>query len=338
MRNFLTSLLVAIATLLSAMPGALAQNAAAQGTTAQGTTDFPNRPIRFVLISSAGSGGDSIARLLSDKMAPILKTTFVLENKPGAAGAIASEIAARAAPDGYTILLGGYTTHVLLPTINPKLAYDAVRDFQPLGRIGTAAIMLMATNDFPANNLKELIAMARARPGLQYASWGNGSTGHFCGELLSQKRQMQMSHVPYKSVAQVVTDMMGGHIKLAYVDMATGSPLVKAGRMKALASCVSRTPNLPELVSYDDEGIDFDGMKVQPPMWGVYAPAATPRPIVDKLSGALKQVLDMPDVKAKLLDYGVTVAFMGGDELRESLKANIESWKAVARAGNITMD
>jgi len=306
--------------------------------TAHAQADYPSKPIRFVVISSPGAGGDTLARMLADKMAPLVKGTVIVDNKPGAGGAIAAETVAKAAPDGYTILLGGYTTHVLLPTVNPKLPYNAVKDFAPIGRIGTASILLVATNDFPANDLKELIALAKAKPGLQYASWGSGSTGHFCGELLNQKRRLQLSHIPYKGVGQIQNDLLGGHIKLAYVDMASGSPMVKAGRVKAIAACTSRSPSLPNVVSYEDEGIDFDGKRVTPPMWAIYAPAGTPKQMVDKLGSALKTVVEMPDVKARLLELGITAAFMGGQELRESLAASIESWKQIATTANITLD
>ena len=304
---------------------------------AQAPADYPSRPIRFVLISAAGSGGDALGRLLGDKMAPLIKGSFVMDNKPGASGAIAASDIARAAPDGYTIGIGGATTHVLLPASNPKLSYDSVKDFAPIGQVGTASILLIATNDFPANNVKELVALSKKSPGtVQYASWGIASTGHFCGELLNLRTQAQMSHIPYKSVVQIQTDMLGGHIKLAYVDMASGSPMVKSGKVKAITACTSRSPSLPDVASYDDEGIDFAGKRMGALRWALYAPAATPKPIVDKLSAALKQVVEMPDVKARLLDLGITSAFVGGDELRTMTAADIESWKQIAKAANIT--
>ncbi|RYF33788.1 MAG: tripartite tricarboxylate transporter substrate binding protein, partial [Comamonadaceae bacterium] len=171
---------------------------------------------------------------------------------------------------------------------------------------------------------------------VQYASWGIASTGHFCGELLNLRTQAQMSHIPYKSVVQIQTDMLGGHIKLAYVDMASGSPMVKSGKVKAITACTSRSPSLPNVASYDDEGIDFAGKRMGALRWALYAPAATPKPIVDKLSAALKQVVEMPDVKARLLELGITSAFVGGDELRTMTAADIESWKQIAKAANIT--
>jgi len=300
-------------------------------------SDYPSRPIKFVSISAAGSGGDTLTRLLADKMGPLLKGSFVVDNKPGASGAIATDYLAKSPADGYTIGIGGATTHVLLPASNPKLTYNSVKDFAHLGQVGTASILLIATNDFPANNVKELVALSKKAPGsVQYASWGIGSTGHFCGELFNLRTQAQMSHIPYKSVTQIQTDMMGGHIKLAYVDMASGSPMVKAGRVKAITACTSRSPSLPNVASYDDEGIDFAGKRMGALRWALYAPAATPKPIVEKLSTALKQVVEMPDVKARLLELGITAAYVGSDELRDMTAADIEAWKQIAKAANIT--
>jgi tripartite-type tricarboxylate transporter receptor subunit TctC len=307
--------------------------------TAQAADDYPSRPIRFISISAPGSGGDTLVRLLADRMGPLLKTSFVVDNKPGASGAIATDLLAKAPPDGYTVGIGGATTHVLLPASNTRLSYDSVKDFTHLGQVGTASILLVATKDFPANNLKELVALSKKSPGsVQYASWGTGSTGHFCGELVNLRTEAGMSHIPYKSVAQTMTDMMGGHIKLAYVDMASGSPMVKDGRVKALAACTSRSPSLPDVASYDDEGIDFAGKRMGALRWALYAPAGLPRPVADKLSAALQQVVEMPDVKARLLDLGITAAFVGSDALREMTVADIAAWKRIAQAAKISSE
>jgi len=303
---------------------------------AQAQGGYPEKPIRFVLGTGAGSGADTVARLLADKMGPLLNGTFVIDNRPGAGGSIAAEAVARAAPDGYTMLLGGYTTHVLLPTINSNLPYDPIKDFTPIGSAATASILVVANNDFPANNLKELMALAKSKPGLQYASWGNGSTGHFCAELLNQKRQLGMEHIPYKTTSQIVTDVIGGHVQLAYLDVASGAPMVKAGRAKAIGQCVSRNAVLPDVGSYEDEGIDVDGMKVSPPMQAFFFPANTPKPIVDKVAAALKTVLEMPDVKARMLEMGNIAAFENGETLKAHLISDAKAWKIIAERANIT--
>ncbi|HRO59447.1 MAG TPA: tripartite tricarboxylate transporter substrate binding protein [Burkholderiaceae bacterium] len=301
--------------------------------------NYPERPIRFISISSAGSGGDVLTRLMAEKMAPHLNNAaFVVENRPGASGGIATELAARAAPDGYTILLGGFTSHVLLRAVNPKLAYDPVTDFDPIGRIGTASILMVAVNDFPASNLKEFVDYARANPNVQYASWGTASTGHFCGELLRQKMNLQMQHVPYKSVAQIQTDMLGGHVKLGFVDMASGSPFVKSGRVKALGSCTSRSPSLPQVGSYEDAGIDFGDERGTPPMWAIYAPKGTPKDRLEKLSEALQKVVSDPAVQTRLLELGIDADFLGTEDMREALVAGIAAWRKIGTQGDIRID
>ena len=305
--------------------------------TAQDT--YPERPIRFISISSAGSGGDTLTRLMAERMAPHLNNAaFVVENRPGASGAIATELAASAAPDGYTIMLGGFTSHVLLRAVKPKLAYDPVTDFDPVGQIGTASILMVAVNDYPVSDLKEFVDYARANPNLQYASWGTASTGHFCGELLRQKKDLQMLHVPYKSVAQIQTDMLGGHIKLAFIDMASGTPLVKSGRIKALGSCTSRSPSLPDVGSYEDAGIDFDGERGTPPMWAIYAPKGTPKDRLEKLSDALRKVVAEPDVKARLIDLGIDANYLDTEAMREALAAGISAWRKIGTEGEIRID
>ena len=317
----------------------LAAVAFAAACGAQAQADYPSKPIRFITISAAGAGGDAIARLFAEKMAPILKTSIFVDNKPGAAGAIGVDAGAKAAPDGYTILLGGFTSHVLLPAVRPKLSYDPPKDFDPIGQIGTASIVLIAPLDHPANNVKELIALAKARPGeLLYGSWGIGSTGHFCGELLGQRAQVKWTHVPYKSMAPLQNDVLGGQIKLGFFDTASGAALMKTGRVKALGMCVARSPSMPEVRGFEEDGIDFSGKTVTQPMWAVYAPAGTPRPIVDKLSDALRQSLEMPDVRERLLSFGVKVEFLGTEPFRKVLADGIQQWREIARKSDIVID
>jgi tripartite-type tricarboxylate transporter receptor subunit TctC len=330
---------ILILTAALAACGLAAQMQAHAQVQAQTAADYPSKPIRFVLISAAGSGGDTLGRLLAEKMAPLIKGNFLVDNRPGAGGSIAIDLVAKAPPDGYTITLGGATTHVLLPASNPKLPYNPVKDFAPIGQVGTAAIVMIAANDVPANNLKELVALSKATPGgVQYASWGNGSTGNFCGELINIKTGAKMQHIPYKSVTQIQTDILGGHVKVAFVDMASGTPMVKAGRVKAITTCTSRSPSLPGVASYEDDGIDFSGKRMGAFRWAMYAPAGTPKPVVDKLAAALHQVVEMPDVKARLLDLGIQSAFMGGDELQDATGKDIEAWRSVAKEAKITND
>lgn len=302
---------------------------------AQEATDFPKQPIRIVTGSSAGSGSDIVARYIGLKLTPLLGQTIIVENKPGAAGTLGTAYVAREKPDGYTLTVGGASTHMLSAALNPKLSYDPVKDFATIGQIGTAGILLIANKNFPGNSLKDIVAMAKAKPGsLQYASWGNGSTGQFCGEVFNQLAGVKLEHIPYKSIPQVITDVEAGHMQLGFSDISSGTAFVKAGKVKGIATCGSKSPALPNVTSYSDQGIPFDRTF----RWGLYAPKGTPKPIVDRLSAALKNVLEQPDVVARLLELGITAAFTPGEELANVTARDIEAWKVVARDANLKAD
>ena len=322
MRSTLATLLMALsATALAAPDGA------AHG--------YPDRPIRMLLPFSAGGGGDILGRFLAERLSARLHQPVVVENKPGAAGTIGTHAVATSAPDGYTIMIGGMSTHQLAPATYARLPYDPVRDFQSLGAIGSSSIVMVASNSYPANTLTEAIALAR-RQGtpIQYASWGAGSTGHFCGEVLRQKTGIAMQHVPYKGTSQIITDILGNHIAVGFVDMVTATPFVKDGKVKALAVCTRRSPSLPQVPSYKEQGVDFD----RELNWAAYVPARTPKPIVDKLSTALEATLKEPEVVNKLLSLGISARYQSGAEQQATNVRDIPMWKEIARQANISLD
>lgn len=308
--------------------------AAAFAVTAQ-PADYPSKPVKLLLPFSAGGGGDVLGRLLAERMGKRMNQTVIVDNKAGAAGTIGTHAVAMAPPDGYTIMIGGMSTHTLAPAVYPKLPYDPVKDFATIGRIGTSSIAMVATNDFPASSLKDFIALAKDKPGmLQYASWGLGSTGHFCGEVLAQKAGIKMTHVPFKGTAQIMTDMLGGHIQIAFVDMATATPFVRDGKVKALAVCTQRSPSMPQVASYKEQGVDFD----QTLGWVMYAPAGTPKPILDKLSAALQATLKEPDVVAKLLTLGITADYLPGDDQAAANARDIPVWRKIAQDADLKLE
>ena len=298
---------------------------------AEDSTDYPARKIRMLLPFAAGGGGDVIGRLLADSMGKRLGQTIFIENRTGAGGTIATQQVATSPADGYTITIGGMTTHVLAPAVYASLPYDPIKDFTTIGRIGTSAILLVATRDFAANDLRGLIEMTKKGEPVQYGSWGVGSTGHFCGEILSQRAGIRLEHVPFSGVAKVTNDLLGGHISLGMVDMATGTPFVRDGQLKALAACGERSPSLPQVGSYKDQGIDFERSL----SWVMYAPAGLPGPVAQKLSTALKQSLAEPEMVEKLLALGVTAGFVSGDQQRDINARDIEAWKQVASEARI---
>lgn len=293
---------------------------------AEDATDYPSRKIRMLLPFAAGGGGDVIGRLLADKMGKRLGQTIFIENRTGAAGTIGAQAAATSPPDGYTITIGGMTTHVLAPASYVSLPYDPIKDFTTIGRIGTSSILLVATNDFAANDLRGLIELSKKGDPILYGSWGVGSTGHFCGEILSQKAGVRLEHVPFSGAAKLANDLLGGHIKLGMLDMATGTPFVKDGKLKALAVCGGRSPSLPQVGSYKEQGVDFERSL----SWVMYAPAGIPDPIAKKLSAALKEAVGEADIVDKLLALGVTADFIPGDQQRDINASDITAWKKVA--------
>jgi tripartite-type tricarboxylate transporter receptor subunit TctC len=315
------TMMLSLMNLLSVSTSARAEDAA----------DYPSRKIRMLLPFAAGGGGDVIGRLLADKMGKRLGQIIFIENRTGAAGTIGAQQAATSPPDGYTITIGGMTTHVLAPASYVSLPYDAIKDFTTIGRIGTSSILLVATSDFPANDLRELTEMSKKGDPLQYGSWGVGSTGHFCGEILSQKAGIRLEHVPFSGAAKLANDLLGGHIKLGMLDMATGTPFVKDGKLKALAVCGGRSPSLPQVGSYKDQGVDFERSL----SWVMYAPAGIPDIVARKLSAALKEAVDDPEIVEKLLALGVTADFVPGDKQRDINVSDITAWKKVAAEAKI---
>jgi len=318
--NFRTTML-ALLTLVLAAGSARAEDA----------SDYPNRKIKMLLPFAAGGGGDVIGRLLADKMGKRLGQTIYVENRTGAAGTIGTQMVATSPADGYTIMIGGMTTHVLAPASYASLPYDPIKDFTVIGRIGTSAILLVAAKDFPANDLRGLIAMAKKGDQILYGTWGVGSTGHFCAEILSQKAGIRLEHVPFSGAAKLANDLIGGHIKLGTLDMATATPLVKDGQLKALGTCGDRSPSLPDVASYKDQGIDFERSL----SWVMYAPAGIPDVAAKKLSAALKDSIAESDMTEKLIALGVTADFIAGEKQRDINASDIEAWKVVAREAKI---
>lgn len=317
---------------LGAVLAAACAVAAAQPAAA--SADYPNKPVHLLLPFSAGGGGDVLGRILADRMGKRLNQSIFVDNKPGAAGTIGTHAVATSPADGYTITIGGMSTHTLAPATYPKLPYDPLKDFATIGRIGTSAIVMVAAKDFPANDIKEFVALAKAKPGVQYASWGPGSTGHFCGEVLAQKAGVQLTHVPFKGASQIMTDILGGHIGVGFVDMATGTPFVKEGRVKALGVCTQRSPSLPDVASYKEQGIDFDKTL----SWVMYAPAGVPKPIVDKLAGALQATLKEPEVVSKLVALGITADYLSGAEQATANAIDIPIWRKIAQDANLKLE
>jgi tripartite-type tricarboxylate transporter receptor subunit TctC len=270
------------------------------GALAQG---YPAKPIRFVVPYAAGGPLDLIARAIGQKMAESTGQPVVVDNKPGAGGNIGADIVAKAAPDGYTIVMGAVATHAINPTLYPSIPYDAVRDFTPVAMVAVVPNVLVVNPSLPARNVQELIALARAKPSyLNFGSGSTGSTGHLAGELFNTLAGVKMVHVPYKGGAPAMADLLAGQVQLMFDNLANALPQVRAGRLRALAVTTAQrsafAPELPTLAEAGVPGFDLSTW------FGVFLPGNAPRDIVVRLNAEVNKALNAPDMRSRLEKMG----------------------------------
>ncbi len=290
------------------------------------------KPIKMIVPFAAGGGTDLVARALAEKLGAALGQTIIVDNKPGASGVIAMEAAAKSAPDGYTLVLGSASTVVVNPAVLPDLPYDPVKDFEHLGDVGSGSVVLVAHPDFPVKDLRDVIALAKAKPGeLNYGTWGNGSTGHICAEMVRAATGIQMTHVPYKGAAPVLNDIAAGHIKLGFADVQSVVPMAKSGKVKVVASCARRSINFPDVPGYVEQGVPFDFVW----RYDLMAPAKTPQPIVDRLHAELMKVLAMPDIKARWIEFGMTPSTISPADLKAQTGRDVAALTKLARDAGV---
>lgn len=267
--------------------------------------DWPSRPIRLVVGYVPGGGTDVVARLLAARLSEQLKQSVVVENRAGASGTIAADYVAKAAPDGYTLLMGHSIANVIAPNVLPKVNYDPARDFTAIRYVGYVPnVLVVNPARVPATRVPELIALARQQPGkLTYASSGIGSTQHLAGVLFGKITQTSMTHVPYKGSGQAVSDLLAGNVDMNFDTMPSVLEHIRAGKLRALAiSTPQRVPQLPDVPTFSEAGIrGFDVTN----WYAVMGPKGLPAPIVDKLAKALAEVVAAPDTHAKLVAQGV---------------------------------
>jgi tripartite-type tricarboxylate transporter receptor subunit TctC len=295
--------------------------------------DYPNKPIRMIVPYPPGGGTDVVARIVNEKLSLELGQSIVIDNKGGAGGSVGTEIASKAPPDGYTILLT-LSSHTINPKLFPKLGYDVERDFIPISLAASIPQILVANPSVPASNMQELLAWMKANPGkVNYASVGVGSPAHIAGELLKLKSGVQMTHVPYKGGGPAMTDVIGGQVQLAIVSMPAALQFVKAGRVKALAvASAKRSASAPEVPTIAEGGLDV----VVESWYGVLVPAKTPAPIVARLNAAMVKVLALPDVKEKLFAQGAEAVSNTPAEFEAIIKDELGKWEYVIREAKIT--
>jgi tripartite-type tricarboxylate transporter receptor subunit TctC len=298
----------------------------------QPAPDYPTKPVRFIVGFTPGGGSDIVARLLGQKLTETWGQAVVVDNRPGAAGMIANEIVAKAPADGYTILVIS-ASFTINPALQRSIAYDPVRDFAPVTLASSAPYVLAINPAVPAQSVKDLLALAKARPGkLNYASAGTGSTLHLAAELFKSLAQVDIVHVPYKGAAGI-PDLIAGAVQMTIAGPPQTLPHVKAGRLRALGvTTIKRSAVLPELPTIAESGVP--GYEVDS-WYGVLAPAATPKPRVDRLSAAITQALAEPDVKERFAAQGLEPRGTSPEEFAGYVKTDLVKWAKVVRAAGI---
>lgn len=314
---------VAIALLLTGLTAthALAQSGGESG-------DWPKRVIRLIVTAAAGSAGDTVCRIVAQKLSERIGQQFVFDNRPAAGGTVASEAIARSAPDGYTIGLMTTSTHAIAPIFTAHLPYDPVKDFAPITMIGSAPYVLAVYPGLPAKTVAELIALAKAKPKqLNNGVFGTTSLGYLAGVLFEQQSGVAFNHVSYRSSAQAVIDAVAGRVDLQFSTLAPAIPLIREGKLRALATTgARRVDSLPEVPTLAESGLP--GYDVA--LWmGLTAPAGTPQPIIDRLNREMHDILGLADVKEKLLQVGMVTEPAGPAAVTARVREDTAKWRAV---------
>jgi tripartite-type tricarboxylate transporter receptor subunit TctC len=294
------------------------------------TTGFPDKPLRFIVGFTPGGPSDILARALGQKLADLWAQQVVIENRPGAGGNIAAELVARSAPDGTTWLLGNNSILATNQSLYRKLAYDPVKDFAPVVLVAIQPNILVVNPGVPAGSVKELIALAKSKPGeLNYASSGSGAAAHLAGELFKAMTGVEMVHVPYKGAQPALTDVIAGQAQLMFATSASVVPYIKAGRLRALAvTTAQRSATVPELPTLSEAGVPgFEAIT-----WhGVVVPAATPWPLIERLNADIVRVLRMRDLRERLESLGAEIAAGTPQDFAEYIAREIPKWAKVVR-------
>jgi len=310
---------------------------ALSASTADAQSAYPNKPIRLVVPFTPGGVTDTSGRLIAEQLSKRLGQQVIVDNKPGASGNIGTQLVTTAEPDGYTLLLGFDGTLVINPHVFPKVGFDTLKDFAPIGKIGDAILILVSHPGVPAKTLKEVIVLSKTQAGgLSYGTSGTGGTPHIAGELLQQRTGANLTHIPYKGGGQAMTDVLGGNIPLVYTAVAGAMQHIKSGKLHAVAvSSAQRAPSLPDVPTFIENGVaDFDINS-----WvGLLAPAKTPRAIVDKLNTELNAVLNDPAVRERLNVLGITASPGGPEKFGRDMARDLSRYAAVVKAANIKAD
>jgi len=296
---------------------------------------YPAKPIRFIVPAAAGGPTEIVTRLLAEKMSDSMGVPVVVEAKPGAGGNIGADAVAKAAPDGYTVLMGTIGTHAINQTLYRSLPFDPIKDFAPVTQVVSYPLMVVCNPKLPVRNVSELIAYAKAHPGaLNRASGGSGTSMHMSGELFNEMAGISMQHIPYKGSLPALTDVMGGQADLAFDSMVVALPLVKAGKLRALAvTGPQRSPAAPDVPAIAETVPGYAMTS-----WiGVFAPAGTPRPIVDRLQREIAKALTDPKIKEQLVSQAADPVGSTPDDFARFVREETRKWAPIVKASGASV-
>ena len=306
----------------------LCVNAAAQ--------PYPSKPIRLLIPFTPGGSQDVIGRLLAQKVSESIGQPVVVENKPGAGGLIATQEEARAPADGYTLLLSTGAQMAIEPALNAKAAYDPIKDFVHVIHLGDAPLVLLAVPSLPARDVKEVVAMSKAKPGsINTASTGNGTYTHLTLELFKAASGADLTHVPYKGAAPAFNDLMGGQVQTMFTTTASAQPYTSSQKLRALAvTSTRRSPMMPDVPTFAELGVPLDVS-----VWiGIAAPAGTPAAVVERLNGEFNKALAAPDVRSKLAALGVDPVGGTSAQMTQYVRSDAERWAKIVKAANVKLE
>jgi tripartite-type tricarboxylate transporter receptor subunit TctC len=303
---------------------------------AWGQDKWPSKPIVYIVPFPAGGTTDILARLIGQKLGPALGTTIVVDNKGGAGGSVGSEIASRAAPDGYTILGGTISSHAINVSLYPKIGYDPIKSFEPITLIGTNPTVLVVNQASPYKTLQDVIAAGKAKKPLTGASAGSGTSQHLSLELLKARAGIDITHIPYKGSGPAIQDTMAGQVDMMFDTTVVAGPHIESGKLRALAvSSAKRVPSMANVPTVAESGVP--GYEVV--SWqAIYAPAGTPKPIIDRLHGEIAKILAQPEMEERIAKLGMQGADLTPQQLGAFQKAEVEKWAAVIKSANIKLE
>jgi len=317
---------MAVPALFTAMPGlTLAQSA------------YPDRPVRMLVGFAPGGGADTAARPLAQRLSEALGQQFVVDNRPGAGGNIATEIAARSVPDGHTLIMGTIAALAINPAIYPKLGFDPVRDFAPITNVASSINVLVVHPSVSAKDVRELVALARARQGgLNYGSSGVGSAGHLAGVLMEQMTGARLVHVPYKGGAPAMTALLGGEVQAIFSTAATAIPQMKAGKIRGLAvTTAKRAGMMPDVPTIAEAGVPG---YASANWWGLWAPGTTPSTLVRRLNAEIGRILQSSEWRERLASEGAEPLAATPEVFSARVRAEIAAWRTLARESGFRLD